>query len=121
VIAVGIDAFEDLRPKLTRIFATVYVERDSQKGIVIGRGAERLKSIGSRARKDIEYFLGSKVFLDLSVKVAEDWTSDPRGLARMGYGGGGASERGGFGSGPADALLGLDDAGDDEPLDDDDE
>ena len=53
--------------------ATIYVERDSQKGIIIGRGGMMLRKIGSKARREIEYLLGEKVYLDLWVKVNEDW------------------------------------------------
>ena len=83
--AVVVDEFEDERPTIVRIHATVHVERESQKGIVIGRGGERIKEIGSRARKDVERFLGSKVFLALEVRVSTDWSSDTRAMARLGY------------------------------------
>jgi GTP-binding protein Era len=68
------------------IHATIYVERDSQKGIVIGRGGAMLKEIGSRARHDIEAMLRRHVYLDLHVKVAKDWQSRDATLARFGYG-----------------------------------
>jgi GTPase len=84
-VAVTVESFEDQRPKIVRIAATIHVERDSQKGIIIGRGGERLKQIGTRARKDIEFFVGSKVFLQLHVRVAEKWSTDPRALAELGY------------------------------------
>ena len=83
--ATSIEDFEDLRPKIVRIIATIHVERDSQKGIVIGKGGVRIKAIGQRARQDIEYFLGSKVFLDLKVRVTNKWSDDPRRLADLGY------------------------------------
>ena len=67
------------------ITATIYVERDSQKGIVIGRGGEMLKKIGTRARRDIEPIVGSRVFLDLRVKVEPRWQQDERALDRFGY------------------------------------
>jgi len=70
---------------LTRISATVFVERDSQKAILIGRGGARLKEIGTRAREQIEKLLGCKVFLQLHVKVEKDWTQSSRGLRRAGY------------------------------------
>ena len=70
---------------LTRISATVFVERDSQKAILIGRGGARLKEIGTRAREQIEKLLGCKVFLQLHVKVEKDWTQTARGLRRAGY------------------------------------
>jgi GTP-binding protein Era len=69
---------------LTRVEATIVVERESQKGIVIGRGGAMLKTIGTRAREEMELLLGTKVFLDLRVKVLREWQRDPRALARLG-------------------------------------
>ena len=89
--AVTVEAFEDMRPKLVRIIATIHVERDSQKGIVIGKGGERLKAIGQRARHDVELLVGSKVYLDLQVRVTENWSERPRALVELGYGGEGRS------------------------------
>jgi GTP-binding protein Era len=63
----------------------LFVERDSQKGIVIGRGGARLRDVGTRARREIEGLLGSKVHLDLRVKVAKDWQRDPKQLRRLGF------------------------------------
>jgi GTPase len=63
----------------------MYVERPSQKAIVIGRGGERLRSVGTAARTQIEALLGTPVFLDLHVKVAKDWQSDPKALRRLGF------------------------------------
>ena len=83
--AVSMDAFQDERPRLVRIVATVHVERASQKPIVIGRGGQKIREIGSAARKDIESLLGSKVFLDLHVRVTDEWASNPRRLAELGY------------------------------------
>lgn len=83
--AVSLDAFEDQRPKLVRLVATVHVERASQKPIVIGRGGHKIRDIGSAARKDIEFLLGSKVFIDLHVRVTDDWASNPRRFAEFGY------------------------------------
>jgi GTPase len=65
--------------------ATIYVERDSQKGIVIGHKGERLKDVGTRARRGIEALLGRRVFLDLHVTVAKDWQRDPKQLGRLGF------------------------------------
>ena len=65
--------------------ASLIVERESQKGIVIGRGGETLKTIGSRAREDMELLLGTKVYLDLHVKVLKEWQRDPRALERLGF------------------------------------
>ena len=70
---------------LVRIAATVLVERDSQKAIVIGKGGARLKQIGTKAREQMERLLGCKVFLELHVRVEKDWTRTARGLRRAGY------------------------------------
>jgi GTP-binding protein Era len=67
------------------IHANVWVERDSQKGIIIGKGGSRLKDVGSKARKEIEALLGRKVFLSLRVKVSADWQRDPKALGRLGF------------------------------------
>ena len=72
------------RPLLD-IHVNVYVERDSQKAIVIGRKGERLRDVGTRARTQIERLLGTPVFLDLHVKVAKDWQRDPKQLGRLGF------------------------------------
>ncbi|QSB16109.1 GTPase Era [Natronosporangium hydrolyticum] len=70
---------------LTRIFADLYVERPSQKAIVIGRRGARLKEVGTRARAEIEQLLGGRVYLDLHVRVAKDWQRDPRQLRKLGF------------------------------------
>ncbi len=70
---------------LVRISASIWVERKSQKGIIIGRGGSLLKKIGSEARADLERLLDCKVFLQLWVKVREDWSDDERSLAAFGY------------------------------------
>lgn len=70
---------------LTDIRANLFVERDSQKGIIIGKGGSRLRDVGARARKGIEEVLGTPVFLDLHVKVAKDWQKDPKQLRRLGF------------------------------------
>ncbi|MCE3555215.1 GTPase Era [Pseudonocardia sp. RS11V-5] len=67
------------------VHATIFVERQSQKGIVIGRGGERLRQVGTAARKQIEALLGTKIFLDLHVTVAKDWQRDPRQLRKLGF------------------------------------
>lgn len=67
------------------VYATLYVERDSQKAIVIGRGGERLRTVGSRARQSIQPILGCKVFLDIHVKVAKDWQQDPKQMRKLGF------------------------------------
>lgn len=70
---------------LTTVRASLIVERDSQKGIVIGKGGATLKTIGSRAREEMERLLGTKVFLDLRVKVLKEWQRDPKALQRLGF------------------------------------
>lgn len=74
----------DQRP-LMRIIANIYVERDSQKGIVIGKGASRLKQIGADARQGIARLLDARIYLDLHVTVAKDWQRDPKKLGRLGF------------------------------------
>ncbi len=84
--AVTIDEFEELPDrKLARIQATIYVEKDSQKGIVIGKGGAKLKEIGTAARLEAERFLGVRVGLKLWVKVDPNWTRDEREVRRLGY------------------------------------
>jgi len=73
------------RDDLVDVHATVFVERQSQKAIVIGRGGERLRAVGTAARQHIERLLGSRVYLDLHVKVAKDWQRDPKQLRRLGF------------------------------------
>jgi GTP-binding protein Era len=84
-IAVGVDHYHEREDGLHAIDATIYVERESQKAIVIGQGGQRLKQIGSRARVEIEALAQAKVFLKLWVKVAKDWKKDPRFLKELGY------------------------------------
>lgn len=74
------------RKHLTRIYATIYVERDSQKGILVGKGGATIKHIGTEARKDLETLLATKVFLDLQVKVKKNWRRDLNQIRRFGYG-----------------------------------
>jgi GTPase len=73
------------RDDLIDVYAVLYVERDSQKGIVIGKGGARLREVGSAARGQIEKLLGTKIYLDLRVKVAKNWQSDPKQLGRLGF------------------------------------
>lgn len=75
----------DDRPPLLDIHVNVYVERDSQKAIIIGKKGSRLKEIGTRARANIEEYLGRRVYLDLHVRTAKDWQSDPKMLQRLGF------------------------------------
>ena len=74
------------RKNMQRIFASIYVERDSQKGIVIGKGGAAIKQVGTQAREDLERLLGCKVFLDLQVKVRKNWRRDLNQIRRFGYG-----------------------------------
>ncbi|MDR3068066.1 MAG: GTPase Era [Cellulomonas sp.] len=74
----------DDRP-LVDVRVEMYVERDSQKAIIIGRGGSRLREVGTRARTQIETLLGARVFLDLHVRVAKDWQRDSRQLGRLGF------------------------------------
>jgi GTP-binding protein Era len=83
--AVVVDQFDESeRERLIRLYCTIYVEHDSQKPIVIGRGGEMIKRIGTEARHDLETMLDTKVFLDLRVKVNPDWRDDDRALDDIG-------------------------------------
>jgi len=84
-LAVRIDEFKERENGMVYIAATIFVERESQKGIVIGEGGKMMKSIGSAARREIEEMGGRKVFLDLRVKVQKDWRNDPNALKQLGY------------------------------------
>lgn len=87
--AVGVltdDIDFDEERNLYRIEATVYVERDSQKGIIIGRGGKGVKTIGSEARRDLEQLLGADVYLGLQVRVRKNWRQDENQIRRFGYG-----------------------------------
>jgi GTP-binding protein Era len=75
---------DDSNP-LVDVRANLYVERDSQKGIVIGKGGARLREVGTAARTQIEKLLGTKVYLDLRVKIAKNWQRDPKQLGRLGF------------------------------------
>ena len=82
--AVAVDRFEEDEAKnLIKIYATIFVERETQKPIVIGKGGDRIKQIGTEARLDLESFLGAKVFLDLHVGVHERWREDERFLGEL--------------------------------------
>ena len=84
--AVIIDEFkENAEKQITSISATIYVEKDSQKGIVIGKGGSLLKKIGESARKEIEVMVGAKVFLRLWVKVRKGWVKSPEIMKQLGY------------------------------------
>ncbi|WP_129338396.1 GTPase Era [Cellulomonas endophytica] len=72
-------------PPMLDVRVELFVERDSQKAIVIGKGGARLRDVGTRARREIEALLGARVFLDLHVRVAKDWQRDPKQLGRLGF------------------------------------
>jgi GTPase len=83
--AVVVDQFDESdRERMLRLYCTIWVEQESQKPIVIGRGGEMIKRIGTDARKDLEHFFDTKVFLDLRVKVNADWRNDERTLDALG-------------------------------------
>jgi GTP-binding protein Era len=84
-VAVRIDEFKERENGMVYIAATIFVERDSQKGIVIGEGGRMLKTIGSSARTEIESMGGRRAFLELRVKVLKDWRNDEEWLKRFGY------------------------------------
>ena len=85
-LAVTIDEMNQREGKnMLDIHANVWVERDSQKGIIVGRGGERIKEVGSKSRIEIEKLIGQKVFLNIRVKVAPDWQRDPKQLGRLGF------------------------------------
>ena len=81
---VGIDEFKD-EEEIIRIRAIIYVERDSQKGILIGKGGSSLKKVGTEARKDLETFFNKKIFLETHVKVADNWRKQKQRLKQFGY------------------------------------
>lgn len=84
-IGVNVDRMIKESEERVRIEATIFVERDSQKGIVIGKGGKKLKEVGKRARRDIEMLLGSKVYIELWVKVQKDWRNKVNFIRQMGY------------------------------------
>jgi len=90
-LAATVDDREEREPAregelgLLEIYASIYVERDSQKGIVIGKGGARLREVGERARREIESLLGRRVYLSLRVKVLKEWQRDPKALGRLGF------------------------------------
>jgi GTP-binding protein Era len=84
VTAVVTERYEETSAELARIYCAVYVERESQKRIIIGKGGARLKEIGTEARRDVERLVGHKVYLELFVKVEEGWRDSPRALSEMG-------------------------------------
>ncbi|MBI5016858.1 MAG: GTPase Era [Deltaproteobacteria bacterium] len=85
-VAVTVDSWKDTpETGLVVIHATIHVERDSQKAILIGKGGQMIKEIGKRARLDLEALLGARVYLDLHVAVEKNWTREPASLKRFGY------------------------------------
>jgi len=86
-VAVMVEEFKEIKEKgLVAIYATIFVEKESQKGILIGKGGEALKRIGEAARHEIENLVGSKVHLRLWVKVKKNWRKDQAALRQLGYG-----------------------------------
>jgi len=84
VTAVVTETYDESDAAVTRVQCAIFVERSSQKGIIIGKGGIKLKKIGTEARVDIEHLLGKKVFLQLFVKVVEDWRNRPQDLDEIG-------------------------------------
>jgi len=84
-VAVVTEDFEEREDGLLSISASIYVERDSQKGIVIGKGGSTLKAVGTEAREEVETLFGQRVFLDLRVKVEKDWQRRAHSLERLGF------------------------------------
>lgn len=86
-VGVGIDDMAyDKKKDVSVIHATIYVEHESQQGILVGHGGEMIKKIGTEARRDLEMMLGNRVFLDLAVRVKRDWRRDAAQIRRFGYG-----------------------------------
>ena len=83
-VAVTIDRVQE-DARITRVLATIYVERDSQKGILIGKGGQMLKQIGSSAREQMQKLIAGKVYLELFVKVQPKWRQSRLRLAELGY------------------------------------
>ena len=83
-VAITIDKYEE-KDDIDKIFATIYCEQKSQKGIIIGKGGSLLKKIGTEARLELEKIVDKKVFLSLEVKVAKDWRKKDKNLKAFGY------------------------------------
>lgn len=83
--AVTVEGFQESDDGMVRINAVIHVEKDSQKGIIIGKAGAMLKKIGTLARKDLERMLGVRVYLELFVRVEKNWTTDPKAMRRLGY------------------------------------
>src|SRR5207253_2220101 len=84
VTAVVTERFDETNPQVPKIFCAIYVERSSQKKIIIGKGGVRIRDVGIKARRDIEKLLGKQVYLQLFVKVVEDWRNQERSLDEIG-------------------------------------
>lgn len=84
-VGIRVDEYHDLGETRAEIYATIFVERESQKPIVIGQGGSMIKKIGENARKEIEKLVGRKVHLELRVKVLKNWRNDPNALRQFGY------------------------------------
>jgi GTP-binding protein Era len=84
-VAVQVEEKHHRTPELTYIRATIWVERESQRGILVGEGGRMTRAIGSKARVELEQYFGHRVFLDLWVKAADDWTDRAEWLSRLGY------------------------------------
>jgi GTP-binding protein Era len=84
VTAVVTEKFDETESGMTKIYCAIYVERSSQKGIIIGKGGAKLKKIGEEARRDIENLMGRKIYLQLFVKVVKDWRNQEKNLDEMG-------------------------------------
>ena len=85
-VAVVIDEFKEREHGVTYVAASVFVEKNSQKGIIIGRGGQMLRQIGAAARGEIERMVGGRIYLDIRVKVREGWRKSERDVRRLGYG-----------------------------------
>ncbi|MBN1681718.1 MAG: GTPase Era [Anaerolineae bacterium] len=84
-VATEVNEFKERNANMTYISATIYVERDSHKGIIIGKNGRMLKTISQQAREEIEHFIGTRVYLELWVKVLKNWRHDEHALRRLGY------------------------------------
>ena len=83
-VAVEIQGFKETG-KRTEIYARIWVEKESQKGIIIGKRGAKIKMIGTQARQDLQELLGRKIHLDLIVSVRDNWSTDPRRLRELGF------------------------------------
>jgi GTP-binding protein Era len=84
-VAVEIEDYKERSEDMTYVSGIIYVERDSQKGIIIGKGGEMIKRLGKEARLELAEILGTRVYLDLRVKVLKNWRSDEKLMRRLGY------------------------------------